>query len=59
MYKPQYILALIFLLLLFACSPTTTIPKRKFDWRYMQPGEHPYNQYFDEEYKLWIQMHGY
>jgi outer membrane biogenesis lipoprotein LolB len=59
MFRSQHILALIFLLLLFACSSTTTVPKRNFDWRYMQPGEGSYNQYFDEESKLWIQMHGY
>jgi len=59
MCKIRLILALMVLLSLFACSSTAPIAKRKFDWRYMTPGEDPYNQYFDEESKVWIQMRGH
>lgn len=60
MSKLGYLLTLIALsfLFLFGCASATPVPKRQFDWRYMTPGEGPYNQYFNEEYKQWIQMRG-
>jgi hypothetical protein len=58
MSKPRYWLTFIVLFFLLGCASATPAPKRQFDWRTMTPGEGTYNQYFNEEYKQWIQMHG-
>ena len=58
MSKPGYLSTLIVLLSLFGCASATPVSKRQFDWRYMTPGGDPYNQYYNEEYKQWIQMRG-
>jgi hypothetical protein len=59
--KLGHLLTLIVLssLLLFGCASASSVPKRQYDWRYMTPGEGPYIQYFNEEYKQWIQMRGF
>ncbi len=60
MSKPNYLLIFIVLSFLFlmGCASATPVPKRQYDWRYMTPGEGSNNQYFNEEYKQWIQMRG-
>lgn len=60
MSKLSHLLILIVLssLLLLGCASATPVPKRQFDWRTMTPGEGPYNQYYNEEYRQWIQMRG-
>jgi hypothetical protein len=58
MSKPNYLLIFIVLSFLFlmGCASATPVPRRQFDWQNMTPGEDPYNQYFNEEYKQWFQM---
>ena len=60
MSKISYLLTLMLLSfwILLSCASSTPVPKRQFDWRYMTPGEGPYNQYYNEEYRQWIQMRG-